>query len=499
MPLGPLYLVAALEEHGYEVDFRDFQLCGGADHFDVELFCRFLDNSAPILGVSCFIDMLPLVILAMERVKRQYPDKVVILGGPGPSSVAEEILRRFPFIDVIVRGEGEETIVDLLGRLREGRLDDIFGISYHRDGEIRHNPPRSRIKALDSLPFPAYNHLDWPRYSHARIVTARGCPYACAFCDIPGLWHRQCFKRDIGAVVAEIELLKERFGQSVVDICDDIFVLDRDRVLAACQELKGGGLSWTCFGRANLMDEELMRHMAEAGCFNVFYGVESGSDKVLSQIGKGTSIAQAESVLALSADYFGVTASYIWGFPFEGIDDFYQTVQSMARVVRIEGDTSVALHLLSPSPLSGFHSRYKRYLRFSKDLPTALLLGRPLGEGLAESHTSVVDLITRYPSIFQAFYFYDLPHMETECRIIELSRMVSRLVGKAKDSGELQDFLVESSEQVRGRLRQAASKEESAALSELLTLVSSLGDGKSSSDSAWSLVAGLLAATGCVV
>ncbi len=499
MPLGLLYLVAMLEKHGYEVDFRDFQLCEGANHFDVELFYRFLDNSARILGVSCFVDMLPLVISAMEKVKKQYPDKVVILGGPGPSPVAEEILRHFPFIDIVVRGEGEETIVDLVRGLREGKVDDICGISYRRDSEIKHNPPRDRIKALDSLPFPAYNHLSWPNYSRARIVTARGCPYACTFCDIPGLWHHQYFTRDIGSVVAEMKLLRERFGQKVVDICDDIFVLDKDRALATCQELKGEGLSWTCFGRVNLMDEGLMRHMAEAGCFNIFYGIESGSEKVLSQITKGIGVTEAESVIALSSDYFGVTTSYIWGFPFERLDDFYQTIQSMARVIRIEGDISITLHLLSPSPLSRFYSYYKHCLRFSPDLPTALLLGRPLRDGSARGQAAIVDLIARYPSIFQAFYFYDLPHMKTKCRIIELSSKVSMLVEKVRTSGELQDSIVESSEHVRKQPWQAALKGESAALSELLTLVSSLDDGMPSSDSAWPLVTGLLASTGFVL
>ena len=499
MPLGPLYLVAVLEEHGYDVDFRDFQLCDEANHFDAELFYRFLGDSAPVLGVSCFIDTLPLVILTMERVKREHPDKIVILGGPGPSSVADEVLRHFPFIDVVVRGEGEETIIELLRGLKEGGLGDIRGISYRHGGEVRHNPSRRRIKALDSLPLPAYTRLDWQKYSRARIVTARGCPYACDFCDIPGVWQRQCFTRDIGPVVAEMELLKERFGQKVVDICDDIFVLDRDRVSAICQELKGGDLSWTCFGRVNLMEEELMGQMAAAGCFNIFYGIESGSDRVLSQISKKTSVSQAESVVALSADYFGVTASYIWGFPSEGLDDFYQTIQSMARVLRIEGDISIALHLLSPSPFSGFGSAYRHCLRFSEDIPASLLLGKPIREGQGAGKAAIVDLIGRYPSIFQAFYFYDLPHMKTERRIIELSRKVSRLVAKVNAGIELQDSLAERPEDARGQLWQAASKEESAALSELLAIVSSLGNGRAGSDSAWPLLSGLLAATGFVL
>ncbi len=499
VPLGPLYLTAVLEQHGYQVDFRDYQLCEGANNFDVDLFYHFLGNSAGILGVSCFIDTLPLVVLTLEKVKREHPEKTIILGGPGPSSVADELLRHFPFIDIVVRGEGEEAIVDLMRRSKEGGIDRTPGISYRCGLEVRHNPSAPRIRDLGSLPFPAYHHLDWDRYSRARIITARGCPYACTFCDIPGLWHRRCVPRSIDSVITEMELLSGQFGKTVVDICDDIFVLDRDRVLATCQRLKGRGLSWTCFGRVNLIDEEVMRHMAEAGCFNIFYGIESGSDRVLAQIAKGTSVAQAESVMALSCDYFGVTASYIWGFPFEGLDDFYQTIQSMARVVRIEGDVSIALHLLSPSPFSGFNPRYEHYLRFSTDLPTALLLGQPLSDRSAGEQTAVIDLIARYPSIFQAFYFYDLPPMDTKLRIMELSKKASMLLDRARASGILQSSTMDTSENMKGQLLQAASKEELENLTELLGLINSLSHTRADSASAWSLMTGLLAATGFVL
>ena len=195
IPLGLLYLASALEGNEIKVELRDFQLQPRVTPHSVKSLTSFLlDDSAPIIGISCLADTLPLVVSATAGVKNERPEKTIILGGPGPSGVAEELLKNFPWLDIVVHGEGEETIVELLPALRAGTLDKVKGISYRDNGLVVSNPQRSRNRSLDRLAYPAYHLLDWDQYGCASVVTARGCSYRCAFCDVaPPLEVSGCF------------------------------------------------------------------------------------------------------------------------------------------------------------------------------------------------------------------------------------------------------------------------------------------------------------------
>ncbi len=157
MPLGCLYLTRSLEDAGFSVDFRDYQLCGAEDPFDKAEFLNFLEDPAPLVGLSCMANLLPFTILAARELKARYPDRVIILGGVGPKAVEDKILSRFPWIDIVSRGEGELTGPELMGALRRGGdLSAIKGISYRRNEEVIHTPDRERIRDIDSIPYPAY-------------------------------------------------------------------------------------------------------------------------------------------------------------------------------------------------------------------------------------------------------------------------------------------------------------------------------------------------------
>src|SRR5512140_202243 len=142
VPLGCLYLTGALEAAGFTVDFRDYQLCESEDPFDLEEFLTFAADPAPVIGLSCMANLLPFTILAAEALKACYPDRKIVLGGVGTKSVEEQILRRFPWVDVIARGEGEATAPELMRALDGGSLDSVLGISYRHNGSVAHNPDR---------------------------------------------------------------------------------------------------------------------------------------------------------------------------------------------------------------------------------------------------------------------------------------------------------------------------------------------------------------------
>ena len=168
VPLGPLYLTRALEEAGFTVDFRDYQLVDSNEPFDRSVFLEFLREPADIIGLSCMANLLPFAVLAMRALKETYAGHTIVLGGVGSKAVEHELLERFPWIDVICRGEGERTGPELLRALqRGGDLAAVHGLSFRRngDGEIIQTPDRQRIENLDAISFPAFHKIDLKRYA----------------------------------------------------------------------------------------------------------------------------------------------------------------------------------------------------------------------------------------------------------------------------------------------------------------------------------------------
>ncbi len=402
VPLGPLYLTAALEEAGFAVDFRDYLVAGRQFKDPVALtsILSFLEGSAGILAVGCSSCTLPVVIMALESWKRERPDATVILGGIGPTGVAAQILEYFPFIDIIILGEGEHTIVDLMRTLESGgRLDRVRGIIHRREDAIILNPPRPRIRDLDSLPFPAYHKVDLNQYTCTGLITARGCPFQCTFCDVAPFWGRgHCHRRSITNVMREIRLLSEEYGQETITVFDETFPISRGRVMEFCRAIKKEDvkLRWTCSARISPMDPDLLREMKASGCFMVFYGVESGSDHVLRLTKKGYTRREAELVIDSSLRLMFVNAFFMWGFPFESIADFFQTLEFVEQTAR--AGVIPVVHIVNSLPLSELYLQNKDNLRFLPQLYEGSLLLK---------HPEIVALIENFPTVFPGFYHCD--------------------------------------------------------------------------------------------
>jgi len=415
IPLGLLYLVSVLEGHGYRVDLRDYQLTIGENPFDIEYTLAFLEDSAPIVGFSCMANLLPYTLLVAQALKARHPEKTVVLGGTGPTAVERGILQKFDAVDVIVRGEGERTIVDLMNALTAGRdLHSVAGISWRSNGSIVENRPPPRISDLDALPWPAYYRLDMAAYQGYGVVTSRGCPYRCTFCSVAPIWEHQAVLRSVQSVVAEMRHLFETYGVTMFLLQDEYFVSDKARMLDFCATLKSAGLPvhWKCFTRINLVDEQMLRTMADAGCVHVRYGVESGSDAVLRRVAKGFTARQANEIIALSAQIFPeVDAFFIWGFPFETMTDFYKSVFQM--VLFRSWGMRVLPCLLSLLPQTAIYhdylaGNYGGELRFRPDLtPEYVATGH---ETSAAGHIAIsaeqqplFDFIAANPDLFPGF------------------------------------------------------------------------------------------------
>jgi anaerobic magnesium-protoporphyrin IX monomethyl ester cyclase len=417
VPLGPLYLTRSLEDAGFEVDFRDYQRCDAADPFEMETFLSFLSDPAPVIGLSCMANLLPFSILALKAIRERYPDRTLVLGGVGSKSVEQEILSRFGWIDIICRGEGEITGPHLLTTLREGsELLDVEGISFRKGGDIVHTPERQRIRDLDSIAFPAFEKIDLNSYAGYGMMTSRGCPYLCTFCSVAPVWNLESYSRSAENIVAEMKQLNVQAGVDLFLFQDEFFVSGKKQVMDFCRQLRKAELDveWKAFGRVNLVDDEMMHAMADCGCLELRFGIESGSDRVLKEIKKGFNAAQVLEVIPPAIEIFPrVDTFYVWGFPFETMEDFNQSLFQMVSF-RMMG-ARILPSLLSLLPQTEIYREWSQRtdLEFCRYLlPEFVFTGHEVCRGggveIPDQHKEYFELIEQNPDIFSGFFHIDL-------------------------------------------------------------------------------------------
>jgi radical SAM superfamily enzyme YgiQ (UPF0313 family) len=348
MPLGLLYLAARLEKAGHEVFLEDVQLCRSP----LRRLKSTLQRLDPqVVGITSFSINLAMASRMLQMVKRLCPGAVTVWGGPHVSFADEDILRHHTWVDVIVRGEGEETLVQLMQKVRKSRrFENILGISWREtDGSIYRNPSRPFREDLDQLPRPAWHLLKLSQYrafgDGASVLTSRGCSHQCVFCVGRKMIGAKGRFRSPASVVDEMEALVN-LGFRRIRVEDDLFTFRRERTLAICQELDDRGLpvKWRAYARVDTVDPELLSRMRQAGCERILFGAESGSPEILQHIRKGITPEQTRRAVEMARDAgIGVLASFVLGLPGE-------TPQTLRQTLKFAESLGVpySLNLLTP-------------------------------------------------------------------------------------------------------------------------------------------------------
>ena len=351
-PLGLGYLAAVLEQNEYKVDVID---CQAAKLLYEEFKSEIGKRQPNIVGVTSTTLTYKSGLRIVKIAKEAFPNCLTIMGGSHVTFWDENALKECPELDVVVRKEGENTLLEIVQRLEAGKsFHDVIGTTCRKDGKIVKNPDRPYIKDLDSLPFPAHNL--WPLETLRKygtivypIMASRGCVFWCDFCTAVRMFGRKYRMRSPKNVVDEIEFLHKTYGANQFTFYDDAFTVDQDRTAEICHEIEKRKLKikWDCETRVDMVTKDLLLKMREAGCIAIWFGVESGSQRVIDAMGKGFSLTQTMNAFQW-AKHAGLmtVAGVILGFPGETKESAMETIKLVEKI----NPDDVGYYIATPYP-----------------------------------------------------------------------------------------------------------------------------------------------------
>ena len=316
-PMGLAYVAAVLERAGHRVEVID----ANAVRMDLDRVVERLVGWRPdVVGTTAATPSIGLAaeLAGLVRGRLGIP---FVVGGPHVAALPLETLASYPDFDVAVVGEGEGIADSLVRALDgEGTLADVPGIAHRSGGEPALTAPAPPLDDLDAVPWPARHLLPNDRYHTVDawpmtcVIAMRGCPAGCTYCNVPRLAGRHMRRRSPADVVAEMADAHGRFGVGHVSFLDDTFTTSRRWVLELCRTLADAGLpgrvSWSCLTRPDLVDPELLATMRDAGLGRVEFGIESGSPRVLEELGKGVDLPRIRAAFRMARDARLVTMGF---------------------------------------------------------------------------------------------------------------------------------------------------------------------------------------------
>jgi anaerobic magnesium-protoporphyrin IX monomethyl ester cyclase len=336
-PLGILYLCSHLRQQGFDVEVFDTTFSSR------ELLFQHLRSEKPsTLGIYANLmtrsNVIEILSVAAEA------GWTTIVGGPEPGAYALEYLQSGA--DYVVFGEGEITMQELLQALKHrdhNSLATISGLAYlDTDGNLQQTASRTQIADLDAQPWPARQAIDINKYvdtwrnAHGKgsvnFITARGCPYKCRWCShqVYGQTHR---RRDPLLVVDEVEWLLRRYTPDMMWVSDDVFTIHHGWIREYSTEMRRRGLKipFECISRADRLNAEMLDLLAELGCFRVWIGSESGSQRILDSMDRGVKIEQVQHAIELSRERGIQSGMFLmWGYEGEELEDIEATIKHVS-------------------------------------------------------------------------------------------------------------------------------------------------------------------------
>ena len=331
-PTGLGYIQAILHRHGYSCGLANFT------GLSKKAARRYLEEKKPdIVGISMFTFNRNRCFELARIIKELLPDVILVVGGPHPTHLSREVFEECPQISAVVSGEGELPMLEIADRLAKG-LDwrEAPSLIFRDGSKTALSKP---VKDLDSIGFPSerfladfFDDIDQLGY----LITSRGCPAKCAFCNTPEYWGNKVRFRSSSSVIQEMKTLWEDYGLTYFNFRDDTFTTNKSRVLDICRKIELSNIYplWSCQSRANLIDEDRLVAMVRAGCEFIQIGVEHGSNRILRILDKGIDLMQVRNVLTTVRKVGMNLGIYlITGIPSETMEDVEESVRLIKELL----------------------------------------------------------------------------------------------------------------------------------------------------------------------
>ncbi|MBU2633614.1 MAG: B12-binding domain-containing radical SAM protein [Nanoarchaeota archaeon] len=342
VPLGIAYLGGVLRKEKFDVVLRD-----GIFYKNWEQFKEDLKQINPdVVGLSFTSSLKEYAIKYVKITKEVIPKTTIVAGGPHPTVCPEETIKELG-IDFVVCSEGEKTFPELLNSIKNKSVKSVKGIAYRNGEKIKVNPSREMIQNLDEIPWPARDLLPMEKYlkmaslmpmpyPNTNILVSKGCPGNCLFCQpvLRKLTGHKVRYRSVENVIKEVKFLIDRYKIKSFDIGVDESTYDKEWIMKFCNSLlrEKINIKWGLASRVDTVDEEMLKKMGKAGCVYLSYGIESGSQKMMNILRKGTKIEQAENALRWT-EKAGICgrANLMIGSPGETWETIYETIEFIKR------------------------------------------------------------------------------------------------------------------------------------------------------------------------
>ena len=384
-PLGLASLAAYLIDKKYRVDIIDAL---ANELTDNEIIEKISQDNPKAIGFSALTSMFHRAVITAEKLKKKFPEKLIIMGGHHATIMPKEAMQKHRCFDILVYGEGELTFAEIMQKFKEAKyntkkflndyktLGKIKGILFKKKGKIIINSPREHIQNLDSLPFPARHLLPIEKYvplpnQYLRLpvvhmVAIRGCPFNCTFCSNNAVFGRMIRAKSPARVIEEIKHVIEKYGAKEISFWDDTMTVKRDWMEEFCNLIIENGIdiTWTCYARVDTVDLPLLKLMKKAGCWNIFYGFESGNQQLLDNIGKRITLQQIRNAAKWTKEAgIEIRASFMIALPGETPELAEQTLEFAKEL----NPDYVQFCITTPYPGTALYNDAKKYGKLTKD------------------------------------------------------------------------------------------------------------------------------------
>jgi radical SAM superfamily enzyme YgiQ (UPF0313 family) len=360
VPIGLYYVGAVLKENHFDVEVLNWSNI----HKTPEKIGEVLSERKPdVIGFSVLNANRWGSIEIARIAKQMNPDVKIVFGGVAATFLWKHFLTHFPQIDFVIIGEGEYTflkLVRLIEKRHDKRVKNLKGIAFRKNGKMVKTKEAETIKDLDQLPNPA----KYFEYQH--VSYSRGCPWKCAFCGSPGFWGHKIRFHSPEYFVDQLEALYDK-GITFFYVSDDNFMIKKDRVIDICRKIidKGLKVTWVAISRVTYVDEDILYWMRKAGCTQISYGIESGSEKIRGLLNKKLDSQEAKRAFALTHKYGMIARAYfIYGSPEETWETIQETIDLMHEIKPL----ICVFYILEIYPGTNLYSDFRKKFNATDDV-----------------------------------------------------------------------------------------------------------------------------------